>query len=81
MIDPKTFDDLAEKIGKLIPDSVKGLQNDVEKNVKAALQNAFAKMDLVTRDEFDVQSKVLARSREKLEQLEKQVAELEKKLK
>ncbi len=78
MIDPKIFDDLAAKIGKLIPESVKDMQQDVEKNVKAALQNAFAKMDLVTRDEFDVQTKVLARSRQKLDDLEKKVAELEK---
>jgi len=79
MIDPKIFDDLAKKIGSLIPDTVKDLQNDVEKNVKAALQNAFVIMDLVTIDEFDVQTKVLARSREKLEQLEGRVTELEKK--
>lgn len=80
MIDPNFFDEVAKKISKLIPDNVKSLQKDIEKNVKAILQNAFSKMDLVTRDEFDVQSKVLARSREKLELLEKQVAELEKKL-
>lgn len=79
ILDTKFFDEIAAKIGKLIPDSVKDLQKDLEKNVKGILQNAFAKMDLVTRDEFDVQTKVLARSREKLEALEKRLAELEKK--
>ena len=81
MIDPKLFDDIATKIGKLIPDSIKDFQKDTEKNIKAVLQNAFAKMDLVTRDEFDVQTKVLARTREKLEKVEKRLALLEKKLK
>lgn len=78
MIDPKMFDDLAAKISKMIPDSVKDLQKDIEKNVKAVLQNTFAKMDLVTRDEFDAQTKVLARSREKLEALEKRLEKIEK---
>lgn len=78
MVDPKFFDDIAAKIGKLIPNSVKDLQKDIEKNVKAILQNAFTKMDLVTREEFDVQTKVLARSREKLEALEKRLAKIEK---
>lgn len=78
MVDPKIFDDIAAKIGKLIPNSVKDLQKDIEKNVKAVLQNAFAKMDLVTRSEFDTQTKVLTRSREKLEALEKRLTKLEK---
>ena len=50
---------------------------DVEKNVKALLQSGLAKLDVVPRAEFDVQAKVLARTREKLEALEKKVAELE----
>jgi len=78
MVDPKFFDELAAKIGKLIPDSVKDLQKDIEKNVKVILKNTFTKMDLVTREEFDVQTKVLARSREKLEALEKRLAKIEK---
>ncbi len=81
ILDAKFFEDVAAKIGKLIPESLKDLQKDIENNVKGILQNAFTKMDLVTRDEFDVQTKVLARSREKLEALEKRLAELEKKLK
>lgn len=50
---------------------------DFERNVKAMMNGAFARMDLVTREEFDVQAKVLARTREKLAELERRVAELE----
>lgn len=71
---PKFLDDLADKVGSLIANSP--LQ-DVEKNVKAALSGAFARLDLVTREEFDVQREVLARTRAKLDALEARVAELE----
>ena len=54
------------------------MQKDVEKNFHVILQGAFNKMDLVTRDEFDAQTKVLARSRKKIEELETKVKELEK---
>ena len=53
------------------------LRQDIEKNVRAILERGLAQMDLVTREEFEVQQAVLLRSREKLEALEKQVAELE----
>jgi hypothetical protein len=79
MINTKFIDDLARQISNSIPAGVKGLQQDVEKNVHTLVQGAFARLDLVTREEFDVQAKVLARTREKLEALEKLVAELERK--
>ena len=79
MLDTKFIDDLARQISNSIPAGVKGLQQDVEKNVRTLLQGAFARLDLVTREEFDVQTKVLLRTREKLEALERQVAELEQK--
>ena len=79
MINPRFIDDLARQISDSIPAGVKGLQGDVEKNIHTLLQGAFAKLDLVTREEFDVQARVLARTREKLEELERQIAELEKK--
>jgi len=79
MINTKFIDDLARQISNSIPTGVKTLQEDVEKNVRNLLQGTFARLDLVTREEFDVQSRVLARTREKLEQLERQVAELEQK--
>jgi BMFP domain-containing protein YqiC len=56
------------------------MQSDIEKNAHVMLQAAFAKMDLVTREEFDVQQGVLARTRAKLDALEKQVADLEEQL-
>ncbi|MCI0506822.1 MAG: accessory factor UbiK family protein [Gammaproteobacteria bacterium] len=79
MFDPKQLDELTDRLVGLLPKGVVEMQKDVEKNVRAMLQSTFAKMDLVTREEFDVQSAVLARTREKLEKLEKQVAELESK--
>jgi hypothetical protein len=79
MLDTKFIDDLARQISESIPSGIKEMQQDVEKNVHTLLQGAFARLDLVTREEFDTQTRVLARTREKLEQLEKTVAELEAK--
>lgn len=80
MIDPKTFDDLAKRFAEAVPPGFRQFQAEMEKNAHAALQAAFAKLELVTREEFDVQQAVLARTRAKLEDLEKQVAELEAKV-
>jgi len=80
MLDPKQLDDLTQRLSNLIPQGVKNMQADVEKNIRAILQSAFAKMDLVTREEFDVQTAVLERTRAKLEALEKQVSALEQQL-
>ena len=79
MLDTKFIDDLARQISESIPSGIKELQKDVEKNVHTLLQSAFDRLDLVTREEFDTQTRVLARTREKLEQLERVVAELEAK--
>jgi BMFP domain-containing protein YqiC len=78
MIDPKRLDDLAQKLAGSLPAGVQTLKQDMERNMRAALEAALAKMDLVTREEFDVQSAVLARTREKLHRLEVQMAELER---
>lgn len=80
MLDNKVLDDIARRLSGAMPATAKAVQNDLEKNLRAATQAVFAKLDLVTREEFDVQRKVLARSREKIEQLVKQVAELEARL-
>lgn len=80
MMDAKILDDIAKRLSGAMPDAAKAVQGDLEKNLRAATQSVFARLDLVTREEFDVQSKVLARSRSKIEQLEKQVAELEARL-
>lgn len=80
-LDPKKFDELARNVLDKLPAGFQTVQQDMEKNLRAALQSALAKMELVTRDEFEVQSAVLLRTREKLEALEVQVAELEQRLK
>ena len=74
MLNAKTFDDIAARIGKAIENSP---AKDIEKNVKAMLSSNLARLDLVPRAEFDVQAQVLLKTREKLEALEKRVAEFE----
>lgn len=78
MIDPKLLNDLAQKISNLLPADLAILKQDLEKNVRALLQGTFQKLDLVTREEFDVQTALLARTREKLEALEKRLQEWDK---
>ncbi len=80
MIDPKLLDDMARRFSEAVPPGLRQLQQDMEKNFRATLQTAFARMDLVTREEFDVQQAVLARTRARLEELEKRVMELEAKV-
>jgi hypothetical protein len=80
MPDSRILDDIARRLSDAMPASAKAVQDDLEKNLRAAAQATFAKLDLVTREEFDVQRKLLARSRAKIELLEKQVSELEAKL-
>jgi len=77
MLDTKFIDDLARQISAAIPPGIREARDDVEKNIRSLLQATFTRLDLVTRDEFDTQSRVLARTREKLEQLEQAVAALE----
>ena len=71
---PNFFSDLQSKINQAIENSP---AKDIEKNVKAMMSQGFSKLDLVTREEFDVQAQVLAKTRAKLEALELRVAELE----
>jgi hypothetical protein len=71
---PNFFSDLQAKIDQAIKNSP---AKDIEKNVKAMLNQGFSKLDLVTREEFEVQTQVLAKTRAKLETLETRVAELE----
>ena len=74
MLDPKIFEELNTRLSALIAASP---ARDIEKNVKALLASVFEKMDLVTREELEIQAQLLARSREKLTALEARVAELE----
>ncbi|OZG74276.1 hypothetical protein BTA51_04475 [Hahella sp. CCB-MM4] len=69
-----------QQVGQFIPDVAKSAQEDIHQQAKAALASVISKLDLVTREEFDVQTEVLRRTREKLEALEKRVTELEQKL-
>ncbi len=73
-----TLDDLAKKITGLLPGNFQSVQHDLESSIKTLLQNSLSKMNLVSREEFDVQAALLSRTREKLDQLEKQLSELEK---
>ncbi len=75
---PNFFDDIQAKINQVIENSP---AKDIEKNVKTMLGQGFSKLDLVTREEFDVQAQVLATTRVKLEALEARVTELEAQLK
>jgi BMFP domain-containing protein YqiC len=74
MLNPKLLDDVSSRISELIAASP---AKDIEKNARALLSSAFVRLDLVTREEFDVQATVLARTREKLTALEARVAALE----
>jgi ubiquinone biosynthesis accessory factor UbiK len=77
MLDAKKIEDVVNTITSAMPSGFTSMQEDVEKNIRAALSATFSKLDLVTREEFDVQTQVLHRTREKLEALELRVAELE----
>jgi len=80
MVNSQTLNELLRGILDVLPPGMRTLQNDVEKNLRASLNATFAKINLVTREEFDVQAEVLARSRAKLQKLEERVAELEAEL-
>lgn len=73
MFDPKQFDELAKSLFQALPSSVQNLEKEVQEKFKEILQHTFNRLDLVTRDEFDVQSKVLAKTREKLDAMQMQL--------
>lgn len=68
-----------QQFGQFVPDMARAAREDVENHTRAAVMSVISKLELVTREEFDAQQAVLLRTREKLEQLEKRVAELEAK--
>lgn len=80
MLDHKTIDDIAQKISAAMPDSLRSLSQDVDKNIRAIVQSTLSKLDLVTRQELDVQKEVLLRTRSQLQALEQQLAALESRL-
>ena len=77
MFDPKSLNDIANRLSGAIPPGLSSLKEVLAKSFHAILQGALGKLDLVTREEFEVQKLVLAKTRSKLEDLEKRVAEME----
>ena len=76
MIDLKTIDDLARRLGDLVPPGMKDARADLEQNFRATLRAGLGRLDLVTREEVEVQRAVLLRTREKVEALERALAAL-----
>jgi BMFP domain-containing protein YqiC len=80
MIDLNHIDDLARRLSSLVPPSMREGREELQQNFKAVLQSGLSRLDLVTREEFDVQRTVLLRTREMLDALERQVQVLEARL-
>lgn len=77
MLDPKSLDEMARKFASNLPPGLREFQQEMERNFHTTMQSTFNRLDLVTREEFDAQAKVLARTRAQLEALEERVAALE----
>ena len=77
MIDLAQLDELARRLSSLVPPGLRESREELQQNFKSVLQSGLARLDLVTREEFDVQRAVLLRTREKLEALEREVQALE----
>ena len=77
LFDPRRLDDLVRRLTEGLPPDASLLKEDISQNVKSMMTSALSRMDVVTREEFDVQKAVLLRTREKLERLEARLAELE----
>lgn len=80
MIDPRKLDELVNTLSSLLPPGITAIKQEFKQNAKAALQGVFEHMDLVSREEFEIQAAVLLRTREKLETLEQQLEKLERQL-
>ena len=75
--DPRFIDELARRLAGAVPEGMQSLRRDLEQNFKGVLQAGLAKFDLVTREEFDIQTAVLRRTRQKLTELERRLDEVE----
>lgn len=78
MLDATVFDELSKRLGALLPPGLAHAKDDFERNARAAVQSSLSKLDLVTREEFDVQTAVLQRTRARLEALEARLDALER---
>lgn len=76
MLDAKKIEQIAEQINNVIPPGVKTLADNVEEKIKTVLQSKLSQLDVVSREEFDVQTQVLARTRQKLDLLEKEFEQI-----
>lgn len=74
------IDDIARRLFEGLPEAARSMRRDIESNFRAVLQSSLAKLDLTAREEFEVQSKVLERTRARVEQLELRIGTLEKRL-
>ncbi|MFO1258113.1 MAG: accessory factor UbiK family protein [Gammaproteobacteria bacterium] len=81
MFDPKMINDMAKQFADSLPPVFKDLNQEIEKNFRAFMQATFNRLDLVTREEFDIQTQVLAKTRSKVEALTEQLTAIEEKLK
>jgi ubiquinone biosynthesis accessory factor UbiK len=79
-MDPLKIDELAKRLLEKVPPAMRSMQQDLEANFRAVLRSTLSRMDLVTREEFDAQAKVLERTRAKADALEARLAELERQL-
>lgn len=73
----ESIENLAAKLAESLPEGLRSMREDLEQNFRSVLQSRLSRLDLVTREEFDVQEAVLKRTREKLEALERRLDELE----
>ncbi|PML96566.1 ubiquinone biosynthesis accessory factor UbiK [Vibrio breoganii] len=80
MFDPKKLEQIAKQIHESMPQPVKDLGTDVDQKVRQVIQSQLNKLDVISREEFEVQTQVLLRTRQKLNEMEKKMADLEEKL-
>jgi len=80
MIDPKKIEQIARQVHESMPKGIRDLGDDVEKKVRQVIQSQLTRLDMVSREEFDVQTQVLLRTREKLALMEQRLSELENRL-
>lgn len=77
MIDPKKIEQIARQVHESMPKGIRDLGDDVEKKVRQILQSQLTRLDMVSREEFDIQTQVLLRTREKLALIEQRLTQLE----
>jgi len=80
MLDPKVIDEISSKVTANLPKGLQALQSDLQHNLRSTLGAALGKLNLVTREEFEIQQAVLTRTRAKVDALERRIGELEKAL-